>query len=197
MQRSNVICEIPLQIDRLKAEQADDVADLVVRNLGVFEDVGSVLASAFRRTQNILNTYAQDGAVYFVLTDARHPQQILGGAGIGPLHGLPASEGIGEIRELVIDDRYRGKGLGKHLLAHCLEQAHLMGYSRIYLETTPQMVHARHLFENFGFRPIRHAPASQKKSKDVQEDFACYYLKDEALEARAPKRSSQSKDRSV
>lgn len=190
-----------MNINKISSELADEVADLIMRNLGVFEEVGSVLASAFRRTAAILSTYAQDGSGYFVMTDPLEGHRLIGGAGVGPLAGLPASEGIGEIRELVIDERFRGKGYGKTLLFFCLQQARELGYKRIYLETTPQMLHARHLFEAFGFRPITHAPSKSQKPKPDTEVLACYYLLeslDEAAGHQHPTRSGRrSKDQSV
>ena len=39
----------------------------------------------------------------------------------------------------------RGKGLGNQLMQQCLTQARSYGYTNIYLETMPNMIHAQNL----------------------------------------------------
>lgn len=48
----------------------------------------------------------------------------------------------------------RGLGLGKKLLAHCLETARALGYRRAYLETLTGMDAAQALYAKMGFTRI-------------------------------------------
>jgi putative acetyltransferase len=164
-----------IQIEEIGEHNVEDVVDLIRTNLDGFEEVGSVLASSFRRIDNIIKTYHSDGSRYLVARDTSR-DVVIGGAGIGPLHGLPASEGIGEIRELVIEESYRGRGIGTSLLRHCLEWAKKLGYQRLYLETTPAMENAQRLFRKFGFRPVTHAPGHKRKDPSKVSSLPCYYL---------------------
>ena len=150
------------------------VQDLIRRNLAGYEEAGSVLKATFRRLTSLLNVYQSDGARFFVLRDTKAGGGIIGGAGIGTLHGLLPSEGLGEVRDLVLEEGYRGRGLGARLLKRCVDEAKALGYKRLYLETTPQMEKAQKLFIRFGFRPVTQA---QPESLNSPEDkIPCYFL---------------------
>lgn len=164
-----------IQIEELGDNNVDSIVQLIRNNLGAFEEVGSVLSSSFRRVDNILSTYKREGSRFLVARDTT-TNQVIGGVGIGPLHGLPASEGIGEIRELVIEESYRGRGIGTSLIRHCLELAKGLGYQRLYMETTPQMENAQRLFRKFGFRPVTHAPGNRYIEAAKVETLPCYFL---------------------
>src|SRR5262245_14395088 len=99
------------EISHLKKEEETVMVNLIRRNLDAFEEAGSVLASTFRRIEKLFDTYNQDGSVYLVVRDVA-TGACVGGAGLGPLAGLSVSEGIGEIRELVIEPSYRRMGIG-------------------------------------------------------------------------------------
>src|SRR5690606_14745968 len=150
------------------------VKDLIRRNLQGYEEAGSVLAATFRRLHDLLRTYQVEGARFFVLRDVREDGAIIGGAGIGSLHGLPLSEGVGEVRDLVLEEAYRGRGLGARLLKRCVDEAKSMGYKRLYLETTPQMEKAQKLFLRFGFRPVTQAQADMRSNLD--DKVPCYFI---------------------
>ena len=156
----------------LKKELEDDVVTIIRHNLDSFEEAGSVLAASFRRLGNFFETYALDGSIYLVIIETKSGAPI-GGAGIGPMAGLPLSEAIGEIRELVIDSRYRKQGLGSKLLLECIKQAQKFKYKRLYLETTKQMEHAQRLFQRFGFVPIE-----QKNLQASGSHPPCYYMRE-------------------
>ena len=158
----------------------DQVSGLIRRNLEGFREAGAVLASSFRRLEDLRFVYSQEGAAFFVALDRANRDSLIGGAGIGPLHGLPMSEGVGEVRDLVVEEEYRSRGLGARLLKRCLEEAQRMGYRQIYLETTPQMEHAQKLFGRFGFRPVKHSAARDGTGASAVEAVTvpCYFVFD-------------------
>jgi putative acetyltransferase len=45
----------------------------------------------------------------------------------------------------------RGIGLGKKMIASCLEAATRLGYAQVYLETMPELKDALKSYEKFGF----------------------------------------------
>ena len=145
-----------VSIEDLCSETAGSIRDLISRNLQGYEEAGSVLAATFRRLHNLTGTYGVEGARFFVLRD-KNSGQCIGAAGIGSLHGLPPSEGLGEVRDLVLEVGFRGRGYGTRLLKRCVEEAKRLGYRSLYLETTPQMDKAQKLFVRFGFRPVTQA----------------------------------------
>jgi len=167
-------------IETITPDTEECVKDLIRRNLLGYDEAGSVLASTFRRLNNLLTVYRQEGARFFVIKHMRDGGQCIGGAGIGALHGLPPSEGLGEVRDLVLEEQYRGRGLGGRLLKRCVEEARQLGYKRLYLETTPQMEKAQKLFVRFGFRPITQAQAELKdKGAAAAGGVPCYFILDD------------------
>lgn len=172
--------KLPMDIDEsyqiavLSLADEEQAVDLIRHNLTPYEEAGSVLASSYRRLQNLCRSFTGDGRRFMVL---KKQDIVIGCAGIAPLAGLPKDEGNAEISELVIDEKYRGQGLGAHLLVNCINYAFEIGYERIYLETTPGMKKARALFDGFGFRPItdKNESAADQRGGD-DEPMPCYYL---------------------
>ena len=146
-----------ISIEILSPDTEGAVRDLIRRNLSGFDQDGTVLTATYRRLPQLLKVYGAPGYRYLVLRDAKADNRPIGGAGIGSLHGLSPQEGLGEIRDLVLDAAYRGRGLGGRLLSRSIGEAKALGYRRLYLETTPQMEKAQKLFIRFGFRPVTQA----------------------------------------
>ncbi len=173
-------------IEPIRPQEMPAMIDLIRDTLERYEEAGSVLASTNRRIANFRGTYDNEDSSYLAARDIDR-NTIIGGAGVGPLAGLPKSEGMGEIRELVLQDAYRGRGLGTRLLHACLQKAKELGYRRIYLETTPQMENAQRLFRRFGFRPVRHQSSKKREDQDDGSSLPFYFLLediDQALKVR-------------
>ena len=71
--------------------------------------------------------------------------------GCGALRELDTSHG--EIKSMHTINTLRGKGLGRRILAHIIDEAERRGYDRLSLETgaTDDFVVARSLYAAFGF----------------------------------------------
>lgn len=152
-----------------------DLINLLRRNLEPFEEAGSVLAATYRRLAALRACYTAEGTVLLVVRELASGQ-CAGCVGLGPLAGLPYSEGIGEIRDLVIDERFRRRGLARRLLAMIFAEARRLAYRRLYLETTPEMEKAQALFRSFGFRPVLD---QRKKGRELCETLPCYFMLDQ------------------
>lgn len=167
----------------------DTVKDMIRQGIGAFEEAGTVLASTFRRLDRFAAVYDAPGSIYVIAKDQRSAQtpvdaqahapkdvptftRVVGGAGLGPLHGLSPSEGVGEIRDLVVRPEWRGHGIGARLLKRCIDEAKRLGYQRLYLETTPHMEQAQKLFIRYGFRPVTTGSSKVGSS----ETMPCYYI---------------------
>lgn len=74
---------------------------------------------------------------------------LLGGAGIYPTDALP--EGTCELVKMYLTPSARGLGLGRTMIAKCLEAAKNKGFTAIYLETMPELKKAVSVYEKFGF----------------------------------------------
>lgn len=74
---------------------------------------------------------------------------LLGGAGIYPTDALP--EGTCELVKMYLSPAARGMGLGRSMIAKCIEAAKAKGFQQMYLETMPELKKAVSVYEKFGF----------------------------------------------
>jgi putative acetyltransferase len=94
--------------------------------------------------------YADPRSAYFVVLDDEG--RLLGGAGIGPLAGGDGA--TCELRKMYVLPEGRGQGLGRRLMAACLDAARARGYGRCYLETLTGMDQAQALYRAVGFQAL-------------------------------------------
>jgi putative acetyltransferase len=97
-------------------------------------------------TDNLFEVFKTAGSIYFVAEDK---SAILGGAGIYPTKNLPA--GTCELVKLYLSTAARGKGIGKMLVEKCFAAAKNLGYTKMYLETMPELNIAVPMYEKMGF----------------------------------------------
>ena len=74
---------------------------------------------------------------------------IIGGAGIYPTQGLPNK--TCELVKMYLSKDFRGMGLGRKMIDHCLLIAKQKGFEQVYLETMPELKKAVAVYEQFGF----------------------------------------------
>ena len=94
--------------------------------------------------------YGGERSAYFVV--ARGDGAVLGGGGVAPLAGGDGT--ICELRKMYFLPELRGHGMGRALLARCLDAARALGFTRCYLESLRSMTSARRLYESVGFSPL-------------------------------------------
>lgn len=97
-------------------------------------------------TDALYELFQTKGSAYFV---AEENGNILGGGGIFPTEGLPAT--TCELVKMYLHKDARGKGLGKQMIEKCLSQAYANGYEQVYLETMPELKKALKVYELMGF----------------------------------------------
>lgn len=97
-------------------------------------------------TDDLFQLFQREGSQYFV---AENAQGLLGGAGIFPTEGLP--ERTAELVKIYLLPSARNQGLGRRLMETCIGFAKKAGYTKIYLESMPELRHAVKLYEKLGF----------------------------------------------
>ena len=100
-------------------------------------------------------SYQGPRAVYYVI---EKDGALVGGGGIAPLDG--GAEEVCELRKMYFRPEVRGHGLGRRLLALCLDAARERGFRQCYLETLSGMDAARRLYEAAGFQRIEKSMGS-------------------------------------
>ncbi len=97
-------------------------------------------------TDNLYNYFQKNKSAYYI---AELNNQIMGGGGIYPSESLPSD--TCELVKMYLLPQARNLGIGKQLIEHCLEAARREGFSRVYLETMPELKLALKVYEKFGF----------------------------------------------
>jgi putative acetyltransferase len=101
-------------------------------------------------TDDLYRLFSREGSSYQVV---ENDQRIIGGGGIYPSDGLPAD--TCELVKMYLLPEARGIGLGKKMIAGCLEEANRLGYRKVYLETMPELKDALKIYEKFGFKYLQ------------------------------------------
>ncbi len=101
-------------------------------------------------TDAMYEAFQKERTVYFVATI---DNEIVGGCGIGILPNTEST--ICELQKMYLLPKARGYKIGFRLLQKCIEFALKNGYSKLYLETFPQMKNAIDLYTKNGFKPLK------------------------------------------
>jgi len=100
-------------------------------------------------TDALYELFRTPGSYYFVATI---DQKVVGGCGIFPTDNLP--EGTCELVKLYVAKEARGTGLGKELMEKSMSWAKSHGYTKVYLESMPELTKAVSIYEKVGFKSL-------------------------------------------
>jgi GNAT superfamily N-acetyltransferase len=98
------------------------------------------------------------GRIVFVVED---------GAAIGCCALMALPGGGFEVAKMAVAEPHKGRGLGRALMAACVERARAAGAPRLYLETNSALAPALSLYRSFGFQQIHPAQPSPYARADV------------------------------
>jgi ribosomal protein S18 acetylase RimI-like enzyme len=101
---------------------------------------------------------APGGRIVFVVED---------GAAIGCCALIALPDGGFEVAKMAVAEAHKGRGLGRRLMAACVERAKAAGAPRLYLETNSGLAPALGLYRSFGFEEVAPAEPSPYARADV------------------------------
>jgi diamine N-acetyltransferase len=87
--------------------------------------------------------------------------------GFGVIAGLCNFDGVVELRRMVIDPEYRGRGIGRSLLRSMTRRAYAAGAIRVWLDVKPDNERARGLYLSEGFEPTGTATEARAPTSDL------------------------------
>jgi putative acetyltransferase len=97
-------------------------------------------------TDHLFELFQTKGAGYFV---AEVNGEMMGGGGYFHSDGLP--EDTCELVKMYLKPQSRGKGIGAAIILRSMEDAKKNGFTKMYLETMPELKQAITAYEKFGF----------------------------------------------
>lgn len=101
-------------------------------------------------TDDLYSLFQKEGSAYNIV---EYHGRILGGGGIFPSDGLPP--GTCELVKMYLLPEARGIGLGSNMIQRCIDTAIAKGFSRMYIETMPELRQAMKTYEKFGFEYLK------------------------------------------
>jgi len=101
-------------------------------------------------TDNLFELFQNQNSAYVVAVESN---QIVGGAGIYPTQGLP--QDTCELVKIYLAPEARGKGIARQLMEFCFDKAVEYGFTKMYIETLPELSTAVSIYEKFGFKYLQ------------------------------------------
>ena len=98
-------------------------------------------------TDHLFGVFQKPHSAYFVVTKNK---EVMGGGGIYPTENLPP--GTCELVKLYLSPTARGLGIGRLLIETCERIAREEDYTRMYLESMPELRFAVPLYEKLGYQ---------------------------------------------
>jgi putative acetyltransferase len=91
----------------------------------------------------------------------------LDGVAVGCCALLLEHDGVYEVAKMAVTEEIRGRGIGRKVLAHTIDQARAMGATMLTLVTNSNLANAIHLYEALGFRHVAGPAVSPYARGDV------------------------------
>jgi DNA-binding MarR family transcriptional regulator/GNAT superfamily N-acetyltransferase len=89
------------------------------------------------------------------------------GENVGSVFLVKKSQTVAKLRLLLVEPSARGMGLGKQLVSECVRFARRAGYKKVLLWTQSELVAARSIYQNAGFKVIARKKHSSWSRKDL------------------------------
>lgn len=136
-----------MKIRQIKSEDNKALAVIIRNTLVEFgaNHPGTVYYDT--TTDALYELFQKPRSRYFVAENGEG--KIVGGGGIFPTEGLP--EDTCELVKMYLLPEVRGTGLGRKIIELCMLTAKENGFSKMYLETMPELQQALKAYEKFGF----------------------------------------------
>ena len=119
---------------------------------GVFDEHGAPKEGTVYTDPTTDHLYEQFEIDRSILWVAETEDGIVGCCGIYPTKGLPPN--CAELVKFYLDQKARGKGVGKELMERSVHSAKEFGYNQLYIESLPHYKKAVSMYEKYGFKSL-------------------------------------------
>lgn len=93
------------------------------------------------------------------------------GAAIGCVALMAIPGGGFEVAKMAVIEGHKGRGIGRALMAACVDRARQLGAGRLYLETNSGLAPALSLYRSFGFVDVETPEPSPYARADVKMEL--------------------------
>jgi GNAT superfamily N-acetyltransferase len=83
------------------------------------------------------------------------------------------SQPSARLRFFILDEAFRGRGVGRRMLAEAMRFCREKHYERVYLTTLPGLEAALHLYYQQGFALVSETPGAFHGSRSVEQTLEC------------------------
>jgi len=128
------------------SEDIDQMAGLLSELFTIEDDFVIDREKQIRALQMLLEN--PDALVLVVEAEGK----IVGMASLQRLISTAAGEYVGLIEDVVVTQKFRGKGIGRSLFESVLSEAKARGYARLQMAVLSDNVAASHFYAQFGFQ---------------------------------------------
>lgn len=134
---------------KIQPEDNPAMAALIRQVMTEFGAVGNGFSIEDPEVDSMYEAYEDPQTVFYVVMMRG---ELVGGAGVAPLEG--GEPDVCELKKMYFLPEARGRGAGKVLAELLINEAKLLGFRRIYVETLDRMQAANRLYSKLGFRPL-------------------------------------------
>lgn len=138
-----------LSLRRIEARDNTAVAHIIRTVMTEFGAVGEGYSIMDPEVDNMFEAYQDARAAYYVICNG---DSVLGCGGIAPLRG--GDDYTCELKKMYFLPAARGTGMGSQLMNLLIDDARLLGFHTIYLETLARMEAANVLYQKAGFTAL-------------------------------------------
>jgi len=89
------------------------------------------------------------------------------GENVGSVFLVKKSQTVAQLRLLLVEPSARGLGIGKRLVSECIGFARRVGYKKMILWTQSELIAARNIYQNAGFKVVARKKHSSWSRKDL------------------------------
>ena len=141
-----------MQLRKIENKDNAAIAKIIRDSLEEFNAVKKGTVYFDESTDHLSDLFSEKRSAYFVIETNT---EIAGGAGIFPTAGLQPD--TCELVKMYVSNNFRGKSYGQTLLDECMHEAIKNGFSKMYIETMPELSNAIEMYKKNGFKYISHA----------------------------------------
>lgn len=88
---------------------------------------------------------------------------------VGTFALIKEAAGVYELGKMAVKEEYQGRSIGNKLLQHCLEQARMLGASKVILYSNTILGPAIHLYRKWGFVEVPLGASAYQRSNIKME----------------------------